>query len=938
MDLRVLTYMLLSLLWSYGYGAITTTYRNYDTRKHPFMIELDIPESKITCTNDTNPSAIRCIIKNAIIFAGEVYIIADTGIIIPKILCSAVDVGHSISCRFYIVSRYNMFQLLKKHVKDKRKSIVGIKTESAIYFAGVNGENTYHSLFEEMIPIFEIIQSDRILSKWLDKNDNNIKLAHLYDNSHFSDSYASKFFQTFFPNIDYSFDLSIEEQIKTTYVTDILIMVHGGAVGNAIFLPPYATLIDIYPYTFPFHLNGLVNWIRYALKDIPIAHASFDIINPNHMIFINNFTLPLCSHDKSKRKIESAFTLFWLVERVFIDPERFQSHFRNVFKNWRSRTNYVPPMTKYDFKQYSTSYKEPWYFRYIKKSNPNKNISLPSSVTGWIRFNLTVEDIIPFENCSESSLLDFNSSSSIQNELSFASEKTFIENRFPIQSNNNNYNSYMNTHQQGTMTMTMISTMTMTFPPIEDDILHRSVTLYEQGMVKEAVSVLDNSTLYTGPGGVLWNPHLENHIQNISKYHLQPSDGSGSGIIDRSSGISDISDRSPRRVGYQRPVQVTKILHVVTSLYNVGGHTRVLMSFIEFLSSKSHHIYFTRRLTIHSPSFIYKTISKKNITACKVPDLGCADRLRRMSRSFDLVVLHVHTHDVIPVLAFGTGYKGPQIALFDHADHLGWVGSSVIDVRLVYRQAALRLSSLRGIQWSRNMLMPLPAGDPFMKSNKTTAREQLGFRDNQIVILTMAGKYKYGNTFFFPDIITNILKEFPSVYFIGVGVPDQWKKRFTASRAKTSQWKLLPKGLPGTQAAVYHTAADIHLDSFPFSSITSMLESVLDGGVAISFCPWTSLSHLILCAEAADYGEVLTPLMPNPVLSCRTQDAFLKALRTLIQRPQTLRSLQNLTTQSMRRHTGQGWATAMEGIFDSVLKLPERSPWQIKPIDWTYEI
>ena len=57
--------------------------------------------------------------------------------------------------------------------------------------------------------------------------------------------------------IDYA-EMSLDDQYKTTYETDILIMVHGGALTNALYLPTGATLIDVYPYSFPYSLHGLV--------------------------------------------------------------------------------------------------------------------------------------------------------------------------------------------------------------------------------------------------------------------------------------------------------------------------------------------------------------------------------------------------------------------------------------------------------------------------------------------------------------------------------------------------------------------------------------------------------------------------------------------------------------------------------------------------------
>eukprot|EP01041_Mallomonas_annulata_P003498 gene3498-6964_t len=178
------------------------------------------------------------------------------------------------------------------------------------------------------------------------------------------------------PKVVFYEALSISTQIKQTFSTDILIMIHGGALANAMYLPPYATLIDIYPYAFPYHIHGLVNWIRYTLRDIPIAHAPFDIINPNHMLYNGNHSLPLCIQPPGTTYLGS-FRLFWQVSSIIIDPIRFKRFFEIEYKKWKSKTNYIPPISREDFLNYSKSFKELWYNDIVRSRNINKSVTIP---------------------------------------------------------------------------------------------------------------------------------------------------------------------------------------------------------------------------------------------------------------------------------------------------------------------------------------------------------------------------------------------------------------------------------------------------------------------------------------------------------------------------------------------------------------------------------
>ena len=64
----------------------------------------------------------------------------------------------------------------------------------------------------------------------------------------------------------------------------------------------------------------------------------------------------------------------------------------------------------------------------------------------------------------------------------------------------------------------------------------------------------------------------------------------------------------------------------------------------------------------------------------------CGMKLRALAGNhthpFDLIMLHIHAQDVLPVYALSAGYYGPPVALFDHSDHTFWIGSSIVDVRL----------------------------------------------------------------------------------------------------------------------------------------------------------------------------------------------------------------------------------------------------------------
>lgn len=70
--------------------------------------------------------------------------------------------------------------------------------------------------------------------------------------------------------------LPIKEQVLTTMSTDILIMVHGGAYGNVIFLPHHAVVVDFYPY------SGMFLWCAQQFFFLSTVAV---MVLPNSMLY-----------------------------------------------------------------------------------------------------------------------------------------------------------------------------------------------------------------------------------------------------------------------------------------------------------------------------------------------------------------------------------------------------------------------------------------------------------------------------------------------------------------------------------------------------------------------------------------------------------------------------------------------------------------------------
>jgi hypothetical protein len=115
------------------------------------------------------------------------------------------------------------------------------------------------------------------------------------------------------------------------------------------------------------------------------------------------------------------------------------------------------------------------------------------------------------------------------------------------------------------------------------------------------------------------------------------------------------------------------------------------------------------------------------------------------------------------------------------------------------------------------------------------AKEELSLPQESILLLTVAAQYKFESLEIptFVDLLRDELLENASLILIGVG-PRPY-----------GVWGELTSSIPDRVFAVgpvahpflYRHAADVYLDSFPFCSTTSLLESALLGTAALAFTP-----------------------------------------------------------------------------------------------------
>ena len=319
-----------------------------------------------------------------------------------------------------------------------------------------------------------------------------------------------------------------------------------------------------------------------------------------------------------------------------------------------------------------------------------------------------------------------------------------------------------------------------------------------------------------------------------------------------------------------------RILHVITNALPTGGHTRLMTRLMQNSSDRYVHSLATTGQKAPLPDWVISAVKSSggwytSLSLASPHLLKRAALLRQLGRSrADIVFLHTNPNDVLPLVAFGVD-GGPPVVFSNHADHVFWLGTSVADVVADLRLSGQALSlSRRGARVSR--ILPIPLSEPGPEMSNSLARAKLGIDGDAVVLLTIASPYKYTafGGYDFIDAVTEILARNKKAILLAVG-PSMEGRWLESSRRLNGRIKALGYQ---TDLQMFHACADVYLDSFPFASFTSMLDTGIRGvpvvGLSnpqvpifsdLDITPEQSRSHVV---SLEDYMALLGRMIADP--------------------------------------------------------------------------
>lgn len=271
------------------------------------------------------------------------------------------------------------------------------------------------------------------------------------------------------------------------------------------------------------------------------------------------------------------------------------------------------------------------------------------------------------------------------------------------------------------------------------------------------------------------------------------------------------------------------ILHIMTTSYSNGGHTRVVERWIENpLDLKQHSLLLTEQNVEEVNQRLKMAILDNKGEIVSINNIKNiyekAIELRKIASKYEIIILHIHNYDILPILAFANKNFTRPIALYNHSDHLFWIGICISDMILELRTYGIKVSNnYRDI--ARNFFVGIPLDDKICKNyyNKNEIKENLKISKDKKIILSVASSYKFTTykAFNFTKIINQVLLENENTYFIIIG-----------ANANSLNWninhsrvKIINK-IPYEELIKYISIADLCIDSFPLGGGATLIDMI----------------------------------------------------------------------------------------------------------------
>lgn len=360
------------------------------------------------------------------------------------------------------------------------------------------------------------------------------------------------------------------------------------------------------------------------------------------------------------------------------------------------------------------------------------------------------------------------------------------------------------------------------------------------------------------------------------------------------------------------------VLHILSRADSKGGHTKLVWRWIENDSRRVHSIVVTQQRGHPVPIELQGAVRQSGgrILQLSLTSSNLVKRAAQLrsiaSGQVGVVVLHTDPCDVIP--SIGLADINKPVILLNHADHVFWIGAGAATFLADIRPAGRKLSlDRRAFSANDTAILPIPLKNP-PTVDRDVARTMLGIPNEKVVVLSIASSYKYSATtpHHFIDVHKDFVRANPNVQIIVVGPDD------------IGDWRAINEQTDGRFRAIgtvnnleiYYAAADIYVDSFPFGSLTSLLDAGIRGIPVLGFSE--SVAHSVLTSDDIS--------LPGNTAQFSSKSEYIRELGRLVHSPEHRHSVATDCLEAIQAdHLTPGWNAHLELLYGAAHEHPKAS-------------
>jgi hypothetical protein len=363
-------------------------------------------------------------------------------------------------------------------------------------------------------------------------------------------------------------------------------------------------------------------------------------------------------------------------------------------------------------------------------------------------------------------------------------------------------------------------------------------------------------------------------------------------------------------------IGTNQIVHVFTTTYTTGGHTRFLENLVQLDDKYQHHLVVTNQGNVTPRQSLIDIIVSKGGTVHFLENNRLEEKIiefrELLFENASTVMLHIHPYDFVPSIALQDKPKELEVFFFNHADHLFSYGCDVSDSIINIREEAHRISFHERFM-KHSSILPLPIiKKENDSSDLTDIRKKFNVKETDIIGVAIGNPekfYKNKKHHFFRTIALG-LEQNPrlKVFIVGISKDD-----FCPELDITEHGRLFFLGIQKDPTDI-QLIADIAIDPMPIGSYTALLETCYFG--AYPLVCYDTICLFDLYNDAAFYGKITIDL---------TEKDYLDHLQRICEGKVEMTKLE-VASSVKETHTGTSWLNQFHLIIEGKANVEHKVP------------